>query len=342
MRLPYEPIPDRVSTRRGADAQRGPRPSDSTGRPSMRRDRTALQMRSRLCPNRLSTFQPATHVPIDDMPRFLLSPPDYYDTHFMFNPWLDYQEAVDRGAARRQWESLVDVLESLGASIEILEPNPRSSAQVFTADGALRLRGSHFLILRNDGARGDLEPERFADWLNANGYTTEQLPSRYRLDGGNIVRLNDEVVAVGLKPGAPGSGERYLKRLLRLVSDVGLVGFRLVDRQFLHLDMVLGRVGDAGYLLYDDGFESPEDIRAKLHSSERPVIRVEREDARRLVCNGVTVGDTFVTHAISQPLRTELAKLGFNVAEVDVGEFLKAGGGVRCLTLSLGEERSPP
>lgn len=275
------------------------------------------------------------------MARFLMSPPDFYNAHFMFNPWLDYRQEVDRGLASRQWESLVDTISGLGASIEVLEPNPSSSAQVFTADGALPLRPDHFLVLRNDGARGFLEPAHFATWLEKAGYTIEHLPPRYRLDGGNIVRTSGASLGAGKKPGGSGAGERYLERLLRIVADATLDVFRLTDRRFLHLDMVLGRLGKAAFLMYEGGFEDADAARAKLARFDRHIIPVGIDDAAKLACNGVTVGRTFVTNAVSPELRIEIEQAGFEVAEVDVGEFLKAGGGVRCLTLELPTAREP-
>ncbi len=65
------------------------------------------------------------------------------------------------------------------------------------------------------------------------------------------------------------------------------------------------------------------------------MIRVDAADAGSLACNGVTVGGTYVTNAVSRKLRRQIERAGSTVAEVDVGEFLKAGGGVRCLTLGV-------
>ena len=267
--------------------------------------------------------------------KFLMSPPDYFDAHFMFNPWMKYSEAVDRKLAEHQWRALVANLEILGAEIEILEPFASSPAQVFTADGALQVKRGHFLVLRNDGARGVLEHERFANWLRNAGYQTEQLPPKYRLDGGNIVQLIDGSYAVGLKPGAAGQGEKYLGRLLSLVAGKSLSQFQLIDRRYLHLDMALGRLGTSGYLLFEEGFQDGAGVSKALESAGAPVVPISSEDAERLACNGVTIGDTYVTSLISKALRGQIEAMGLNVAEVDVSEFHKAGGSVKCLTLPL-------
>jgi hypothetical protein len=44
-----------------------------------------------------------------------------------------------------------------------------------------------------------------------------------------------------------------------------------------------------------------------------------------------------VLNRASAALRRQLAAHGFSAVEVDVGEFLKAGGAVKCLCLRLDE-----
>ncbi len=50
------------------------------------------------------------------------------------------------------------------------------------------------------------------------------------------------------------------------------------------------------------------------------------------------VDDTVIMPACSQRLRGEIEQRGFAVEIVDMSEFLKAGGAVRCLTLALDVE----
>jgi N-dimethylarginine dimethylaminohydrolase len=49
----------------------------------------------------------------------------------------------------------------------------------------------------------------------------------------------------------------------------------------------------------------------------------------------VVVGSTIVMPATPPRVGRQLEAWGFDVVPVDVGEFLKAGGGARCLTLAL-------
>jgi len=269
-------------------------------------------------------------------PSYLICPPRYYDTHFLFNPWMTYRERVNKHRAWRQWRDLVRALESAGAQVETIEPVPDSAAMVFTADAALVLEQKNVLLLSNDGPRGELEPPLFRSWFHANGYVIESMPSTRRLDGGNLVRLHNGSLAIGLKPGAVGRAETYLAKRLKMTSSAAaVVPIALIQKHFLHLDMVLGNVGGKAYLVYPEAFALGLDGIHNTPLLEKEVIRLDRGDAEAYAANLVTVGDVVITGKISEDLRRRISSYGFWVEELPLTEFYKAGGGAKCLTLPL-------
>ena len=269
-------------------------------------------------------------------PAFLVCPPRYFDTHFLFNPWMTYRERVNKHSAWRQWKDLVRALEQAGATVETIDPDPDSSAMVFTADSALVIDKQTAVMLPNDGPRGDLEPPLFRSWFQRRGYTTESLPAEARLDGGNIVRLHDGSIAAGLKPYASGRGETYLAKRLKLGGGKSrLRPLALINKKFLHLDMVLGNIGNKGYLLYEPGLTLGKEAIAETPILDREVIRLDQSDAEAFAANLVTVGNNVITGKVSVGLRKQIASLGFWVEELALTEFYKAGGGAKCLTLPL-------
>ncbi len=60
---------------------------------------------------------------------------------------------------------------------------------------------------------------------------------------------------------------------------------------------------------------------------EKEIIRVSDEDAKQFACNGITVGETFLTGKISSGLIDAIERLGYRAITVDLDEFHKAGGG---------------
>ncbi len=60
-------------------------------------------------------------------------------------------------------------------------------------------------------------------------------------------------------------------------------------------------------------------------------IAVREEDAVAFACNAVNLGKTIVMNCISAGLEDELRDRGFEVVQVRLDEFLKAGGAAKCL-----------
>ena len=59
------------------------------------------------------------------------------------------------------------------------------------------------------------------------------------------------------------------------------------------------------------------------------------DEATAFCANSVVVGDVIVMPSCTPRLGRILEEAGKSVAVAPVGEFLKAGGGCRCLTLAL-------
>jgi N-dimethylarginine dimethylaminohydrolase len=66
-------------------------------------------------------------------------------------------------------------------------------------------------------------------------------------------------------------------------------------------------------------------------------IIVDTIDAGNFACNAVNIGDRVFLHRASEPLKARLMLAGFKVQEIELTEFLKAGGSAKCLTLKLTE-----
>ena len=67
------------------------------------------------------------------------------------------------------------------------------------------------------------------------------------------------------------------------------------------------------------------------HAFER-VIEVTAEEAERFACNAVAVnGRSVVIERRARATGDRLRSLGYDVTDVDTGEFLKSGGSVYCM-----------
>jgi N-dimethylarginine dimethylaminohydrolase len=62
---------------------------------------------------------------------------------------------------------------------------------------------------------------------------------------------------------------------------------------------------------------------------------LEEDETMSFCANSVVVGRHVVMATVPRRIGKQLEAWGFEVAECRVDEFLKAGGGCRCLTLAL-------
>jgi N-dimethylarginine dimethylaminohydrolase len=65
------------------------------------------------------------------------------------------------------------------------------------------------------------------------------------------------------------------------------------------------------------------------------VIEVPLDLAAGFVCNAIRVGDIVLSSIGVEQMEPSLAREGFHSRALPMSEFLKAGGGVRCLSLPL-------
>ena len=68
------------------------------------------------------------------------------------------------------------------------------------------------------------------------------------------------------------------------------------------------------------------------------VIEVTQDEAMKFVCNSLVLRDVIIAPWMNDRIHFELERRGYRVAVVDVSEYMKAGGQVKCMTLFV--ERS--
>src|SRR5262249_44299110 len=111
----------------------------------------------------------------------------------------------------------------------------------------------------------------------------------------------------------------------------------LVNQRFYHLDTCFCPLAPGQAIYFPDAFDSYG--RRVLESHIPKLLAVAEPDAFRFGCNAVVVGKTVIINSRCDRLAASLKGLGYTPVEVELDEFLKAGGSAKCLTLRLdGEE----
>ncbi len=274
------------------------------------------------------------HLPVVDpsRPTFLMCPPTLYNVDYVINPWMAGNvHASSRTRASQQWQRLYEAVSRV-ANVELIEPEQGSPDMVFTANAGLALNGivaiSSFFHPERQG-----EERHFRRWFQQAGYALVNIPrtTPFEGEGDALFSSDGHRLWVGHGPRTAASS----LRALREAWGVPVAALHLIDPRFYHLDTCFAPL-EGGYIMYfPDAFDhfSLHSIES-FYSPEKRII-VREADAVSFACNAINVGQTIIVNNISSSLSAQLEQSGFDVVQVELTEFLKAGGAAKCLVMKI-------
>lgn len=112
-----------------------------------------------------------------------------------------------------------------------------------------------------------------------------------------------------------------------------VVGLRLVDPDYYHLDTALSVLSDTEIMYYPEAFS--EGSQAVLRAMYPDAVVAGPRDAAVFGLNAFSDGYNVLLPQAAGDLAAQLGARGFNPIEVELSELLKAGGSVKCCTLEL-------
>jgi N-dimethylarginine dimethylaminohydrolase len=259
-------------------------------------------------------------------PRILMCPPTYFGVRYEINPWMSLDRRADPGRALAQWARLRETLEGLGARVELEEAAPGLPDQVFTANAGFALGGRAVAATFLHPERQGEEPHH-ERWLAEDGLAV--IRCSLPLEGAGDLCGADEVLL-------GGHGIRSRIEALEEAADwlgVPIVPVRMDDPWLYHLDLIVAPLGGPTALIADRGLAP--DARLSVAARFPDLIELTAEETGLFCANCTVVGEHVVMHRCTPRLRSQLAARGLRAVECPVDEFLKAGGGVRCMGLRL-------
>jgi N-dimethylarginine dimethylaminohydrolase len=265
---------------------------------------------------------------------FLMCPPEFFDVAYIINPWMHgNMRKIDNALARQQWRSLYDILCDR-ATVRLVLPQAGSPDMVFTANAGL-LRGKQFLLSRFRYPERQSEEPYYADWFMDRGYQVTFMPRDMPFEG-----AGDALFDRGARRLWMAYGHRSVvaaREEIARLFDVEVVTLQLTDQRFYHLDTCFCPLIGGCLLYYPPAFDaaSRKQIEKLVPAEKR--IAISEEDALHFACNAVNAGSTLVVNRASRAFIDALARIGYDVVQTPLSEFMKAGGSAKCLTLRLDE-----
>jgi len=266
--------------------------------------------------------------------KILMCPPDYFTVDYVINPWMAGQEeSMEIDIARRQWLQLRETVAQY-ADIVTIDPHPKLPDMVFTANAGVvygnKAIASHFMPMERRA-----EEAIFKQWFRDNGFELLDLSEKIGFEGAGDCLLDRRGPWLWTGYGFRTEIEAHPR--IQEFFDIELVSIRLTDARFYHIDTCFCPLTD-GFLMYHPpafDYDSRIAIESRIPPHKR--IIVDTMDAGNFACNAINIDDQVILHQASSPLKARLMLAGFHVHEVELTEFLKAGGSAKCLSLKLTE-----
>ncbi len=263
-------------------------------------------------------------------PSFLMCRPTYYTITYEINPWMRLTRQTVRRVARRQWQQLYDLLtHRLRVRVRLVQSVQGLPDLVFTANAGLvvgvTLIRSNFRFPERQGEEAVVE-----QYFRERGYRIARLPRRFNFEGEGDALWVGSTLLLGFRFRSDAAAHERLSRLLRHE----VLPVELTDTRFYHLDTCFCPLGASSALWYPKAFDRYG--RRVIASRVQDLIEVSESDARRFCCNSIAVQRDLVMPAgVSRRLKRAVDSRGWTVHEVDLSEFIKAGGAAKCLVLRL-------
>lgn len=265
--------------------------------------------------------------------RLLMCAPEYFGVDYVINPWMAEQvgKAV-HALARAQWSNLRRHIERV-SPIETIPPAAGRPDMVFTANAGLAI-GNKVIVSRFRAIERRPEEPLFHAYFQQRGYEIASWPEDVAFEG-----AGDALIDYARRVIWCGHGFRSSQRAAKLVEKVfdrPAIGLRLVDPRFYHLDTCLCPLSEGLLMYYPGAFDAASQDKIKRLTPPEKRIEVSEADAIAFACNAVEIDRRVFMNAASVLLQARLRAAGFSPVVTPLGEFVKAGGAAKCLTLDLG------
>jgi N-dimethylarginine dimethylaminohydrolase len=268
-----------------------------------------------------------------------MCPPRHFGVLYEINPWMRREVTVVAELALTQWQDLLATLRSAGAEVTVMDAHPEVPDLVFTANAGL-VNGGQFVPSHFRHPERQPETPIDAAWFAEHGWRVDRLPGGLDHEGaGDALPFSPEGGRTVLLSGYSFRSDASAATELSSLLGCPVRPIELVDPRLYHLDLTFCPLDGRRALIAPTGWDA---YGRKVVEALVPEPLVLSDDEALSFCaNSVVVNGTVVMPATPPRVGRQLEAWGFEVVECRVDEFLKAGGGCRCLTLALDVVLSP-
>jgi N-dimethylarginine dimethylaminohydrolase len=269
--------------------------------------------------------------------------PDHFRVDYAINPFMDVADQPDPVRTREQWLALVEAIRAAGAQVDVLPQRPDAPDMVYAMNLGLVVNqpsGERVVMSHMRYPERRMETASAQPWFAEHGFSTSYVGRDgvgAHFEAGDVFAFGDALVA-GYGPRTEELGLKHLATEL----DVRVRGLRITHPGMYHLDLAFCPLDETRAMVCPAAFDDAS-AAAALAMVPEPLVLTE-EEALTFCANSIVIGRTVLMPSCPDRVRAQLEAWGFEIVLVDVSEFHKGGGSVRCMTnpLDVLSERDLP
>lgn len=237
--------------------------------------------------------------------------------------------------AQKQHEKLAEALIQFGVRSHFVDPVADLADMTFTRDAVL-MSPWGLIELRPAVPHRSDEVARVSAALTALGAPYLGRVDAGTIEGGDVCLLREGVVLIGCS--GERTNDRGARALASLFEDRGWeVIHTRFDPEHLHLDTIFTMVSDTCAVACTKALDPT--LLEHLRRIGIWLLPASPDEARNLGSNLLSVGENrLIVPADNSRLNRVLKGCGFDIAEVEIDQFTRCGGGIHCLTLPLARQ----
>lgn len=253
--------------------------------------------------------------------------PSHFSIAYEINPWMDSANQVNQSRAVNEWKNLVKTYLSLGAEVKFINSDDSVPDLVFTANAGLIYKNIFFPSNFRFPERQQERP-MFVNWFKSNNYKIVNLPKNIIFEGAGDALFCGKYLFLGTGFRSDRSVNKFLSKHIK---DFQIITLGLSNPYFYHLDTCFSPLPNGEFIYYPDAFDDESRLILKNLKGHE----ITEELCINYGCNLVFIEDTLVTGFADNSLKTICKNIGLKIKVLEMEEFIKSGGGTRCLTLVI-------
>ena len=276
--------------------------------------------------------------------RYLMVPPDHFRVAYAINPFMDTAIQPDQVLLRRQYSAMITAIRDAGGEVVELAQRQDAPDMVYAMNLGLFVesdRGPGVVLSHMRFPERRMETASTSAWAQEHGLREWRIGRDgvgAHFESGDAFAWRGELLV--------GHGFRTDELAVKhLATDLGVTarGIRIVHPALYHLDLSFCPLDDERAIVCPEAYD-PESAERMLALVPEPLV-ISEEEALTFCANSIVVGRTVIMPECPTRVRARLEAWGFDVVVVEVSEYLKGGGAIRCLTnpldVRLGRDLAP-